>query len=84
MEPITIDLSAALSAAAWTGTALLGVIALLLGAVVWFLSRELTKNDEAHRVLGRKIETVEGDIKKLLEGQGRMEGALNRMAQPRS
>ncbi len=60
--PITIGLPAAVSVAAW-------VIAGLLGLVVWFLRREIKNNDAAHTEL-------RGDVKKLLEGQGRIEGAL--------
>ena len=60
--PITIELPTAVSVAAW-------VIAALLGIVVWFLRREVKNNDEAHTEL-------RGDVKKLLEGQGRIEGAL--------
>ena len=81
MEPITIQLSAAVSAAAWIGTGLLGAIALLIGAVVWFLRRELAKNDKAHAELRGDIRIVETDIKKLLEGLGRVEGTLNKLAQ---
>ena len=66
MEPITINLS---DAAVWTGTGLLGVIALLLAAVAWFLRRELTNNDKAHTELRGDIKTVENDIKKLLSGE---------------
>ena len=68
MEPITIDLPAAVSAAAWTATGLLGVIALLAGAVAWFLRRELANNDKAHTELRGDIKTVESDVKKLLGG----------------
>ena len=60
--PITIELPAAVSVAAWA-------IAALLGIVVWFQRREVKNNDEAHTEL-------RGDVKKLLEGQGRIEGAL--------
>ena len=54
MEPVTVELSA-------TVTALLGAIAILLGAVAWFLRRELTNNDKAHA-------EMRDDIKKLLSG----------------
>ncbi len=60
--PITVGLPAAVSAAAW-------VIAGLLALVVWFLRREIRNNDAAHTEL-------RGDVKRLLEGQGRIEGAL--------
>lgn len=59
---ITITLPAAVAAAAWAVVALLVVIA-------WFLRREIKNNDAAHMEL-------RGDVKKLLEGQGRIEGLL--------
>lgn len=58
----TIELPTAVSVAAWA-------IAALLGILVWFLRREVKNNDDAHSEL-------RGDVKKLLEGQGRIEGAL--------
>ena len=67
--PITIGLPAAVSAAAW-------VIAALLALVVWFLRREIKNNDAAHTEL-------RGDVKKLLEGQGRIEGALGALTAQR-
>lgn len=60
--PVTIELPTAISVAAWA-------IAALLGIVVWFLRREVGNNDQAHGAL-------RGDVEKLLEGQGRIEGAL--------
>lgn len=60
--PVAIELPTAVSVAAWA-------IAALLGILVWFLRREVRNNDEAHSELRR-------DVKKLLEGQGRIEGAL--------
>ncbi len=59
--PITIELPAAVSAAAWAGAALLAVIGILAGICVWFLRREITNNDVAHTEL-------RGDVKKLLSG----------------
>ncbi len=67
---IAIGLPAAVSAAAW-------VIAGLLALVVWFLRREVKNNDAAHTEL-------RGDVKKLLEGQGRIEGALGVLTAQRS
>ena len=66
-------------AAAWIVPALLAIIASLIGMMVWFLRREIRNNDKAHGDLKndirtthdrleRKIETVESDVKKLLEG----------------
>ena len=75
--PITIALPTAVSAAAWVITALLTGIGILSGVVAYFLRRELKSNDAAHRELTGDIKTVESDVKKLLAGQGRIEGALN-------
>ena len=58
---ISIELGAAV---AW----LLGVIAVLLGVVVWFLRREITNNDSAHKELRSDFKRVESDVKKLLTG----------------
>ena len=55
-------------AAAWIVPVLLTSITFLLGLVVWFLRREILNNDKAHDRLERKIEVVESDVKKLLEG----------------
>ena len=40
-----------------------------LVVIAWFLRREIRNNDAAHTEL-------RGDVKKLLEGQGRIEGLL--------
>lgn len=80
METITIQLPDAVSYAAWAATALLGGIALLSGIVAWFLRRELGNNDKAHDALRKDIKTVESDIKKLLEGLGRVEGMLSKLS----
>ena len=59
---ITSELSAAT-------TAVLGIIAVLFTVIAYFLRRELNANDAAHTEL-------RGDVKKLLAGQGRIEGTL--------
>ena len=58
---ISIELGAAV---AW----LLGALVFLFGVIAWFLRRELTRNDEAHRELRADIKVVETDVKKLLAG----------------
>ena len=80
---ITIELPTAVSAAAWVITALLAGIGILSGVVAYFLRRELKSNDAAHRELTGDIKTVETDVKKLLAGQGRIEGALNTLLSQR-
>ena len=68
-------------------TALLAIIAALLGFALWFLQREIRNNDEAHRELKKEIgdtrrelkadiKAVEADVKQLLAGQSRIEGLL--------
>ncbi len=59
--PVTIELPATMSAAAWVVAVLFAVVAALFGVVAWFLRREIRNNDEAHKEL-------RGDVKKLLEG----------------
>ena len=76
-SPISIELPNAVSAAAWFIVALFGAMGALLAVIAYFLRRELHSNDEAHKVLGTDIKEVRTDVKKLLEGQGRIEGALN-------
>lgn len=62
-EPaISIELPAALTVAAWAMTTILAGLAVLAGAVAWFLKREVKNNDEAHAEL-------RGDVKKLLAGE---------------
>ncbi len=68
--PITIALPMAVSAAAWAIVALLAVVA-------WFVRQEIKNNDVAHTEL-------RADVKKLLEGQGRIEGALRVLTPQRS
>ncbi len=58
---ISIELGAAV---AW----LLGVLVVLFGIIAWFLRREVTRNDEAHRELRADVKVVETDVKKLLAG----------------
>ena len=48
-------------------TGLGSVIALLLGLLVWFLRREIKQNDDAHKMLGQRIDRVEGKIDSLRE-----------------
>ena len=81
--PITIELPTAVSAAAWVTTVLLSGIAILSGVVAYFLRRELKSNDAAHRELQGDVKKVESDVKKLLAGQGRIEGALNTLLNQR-
>lgn len=81
--PITIELPTAVSAAAWVITVLLAGIGILSGVVAYFLRRELRSNDAAHRELGGDIKAVASDVKKLLAGQGRIEGALNTLLNQR-
>ena len=68
-------------------TALLAIIAALLGFALWFLQREIRNNDEAHRELKKEIgdtrrelktdiKAVEAGVKQLLAGQSRIEGLL--------
>ena len=71
--PITIELPAAVSAAAWVVAALLAAIGGLTAFVAWFLRREVN-NDAAHTELRR-------DVKKLLEAVGRIEGILTGRSQ---
>lgn len=72
--PITIELPAAVSAAAWVVAALLAAIGGLTAFVAWFLRREVNNNDAAHTELRR-------DVKKLLEAVGRIEGILTGRSQ---
>ncbi len=58
---ISIELGAAVS---W----LLGALVVLFGIIAWFLRREITRNDEAHRELRADVKVVETDVKKLLAG----------------
>lgn len=74
--PITIELPAAVSAAAWVVAALLAAIGGLTAFVAWFLRREVNNNDAAHTELRR-------DVKKLLEAMGRIEGILTGRFQSR-
>ena len=75
--PITIKLPTAVSAAAWVVAALLAAIGGLTAFVAWFLRREVDNNDAAHAEL-------RGDVKKLLEAVGRIEGILTGRSQSRS
>ena len=81
--PITIELPTAVSAAAWVITVLLAGIGILSGVVAYFLRREFKSNDAAHRELRGDVKTVESDVKELLAGQGRIEGALNTLLNQR-
>ncbi len=80
---ITIELPTAVSAAAWVTTVLLAAIGVLSGVVAYFLRRELKSNDAAHRALTGDVKTVASDVKKLLAGQDRIEGALNMLLNQR-
>ena len=55
---ISIELGAAV---AW----LLGVIVILLGVIAWFLRREITNNDTAHKELRSDFKRVEADVKRV-------------------
>lgn len=68
-------------------TALLTIIAALLGSALWFLQREIKNNDAAHRELKTEItearrelkadiKTIEVDVKRLLTGQAHITGLL--------
>lgn len=81
--PITIELPTAVAAAAWVVTVLLAGIGILSGVVAYFLRREIKSNDAAHRELRDDVKTVESDVKKLLAGQGRIEGALDTLLNQR-
>ena len=81
--PIAIELPTAVAAAAWVITVLLAGIGILSGVVAYFLRRELRSNDVAHRELTGDVKTVESDVKELLAGQGRIEGALNALLNQR-
>ena len=67
---ISVELGAAV---AW----LLGVIVVLLGIIAWFLRREITNNDKAHKELRSDVKAVESDVKKLLVGDVPWVVALN-------
>ncbi len=58
---ISVELGAAV---AW----LLGALVVLFGIIAWFLRREITRNDDAHRELRADVKVVETDVKKLLAG----------------
>ena len=47
---------------------LLGALVVLFGIIAWFLRREITRNDDAHRELRADVKVVETDVKKLLAG----------------
>ena len=55
---ISIELGAAV---AW----LLGAIVVLLGIIAWFLRREITNNDQAHKQLRSDVKAVESDVKRV-------------------
>ncbi len=75
--PITIDLPAAVAAAAWVVTGLLGVMAIMAGAVLWFLRRELANNDAAHREFRSKLDKLlEGDVVWVRDLQERLRGRV--------
>ena len=59
--PVTIELPAAVSVAAWIIAALFAVVGALFAVIAWFLRREIRNNDEAHKEL-------RADVKKLLAG----------------
>jgi len=67
---ISIELGAAVT---W----LLGALVVLFGIIAWFLRREITRNDEAHRELRADIKVVETDVKKLLAGDVPWVAAIN-------
>lgn len=47
---------------------MVGVIAILIAGIGFFLHREMKNNDEAHKDLRKDIQAVETDVKKLLTG----------------
>ena len=59
--PVTIELPAAV-------TAMLGLIAVLIAVIAYFLRRELNSNDAAHQALREDVRVVDSDVKRLLAG----------------
>ena len=59
--PVTIELPAAVAA-------MLGIIAVLIAVIAYFLRRELNGNDAAHRALREDVQVVDSDVKRLLAG----------------
>ena len=83
----SIELSTVVSIAAVLITILLALLTLMVGLAGWTGKREIARNDEAHRDLKASIDTsrrelradvkgIEGDVKRLLEGQARMEATM--------
>ena len=71
MPPVLLATNAAPSISVELGAAvawMLGALVVLFGIIAWFLRREITRNDEAHRELRADIKVVETDVKKLLAG----------------
>jgi len=62
---VSIELGAAVP---WVLGIVGTVFLALLGVIVWFLRREIGRNDEAHAGLRSDIEVVEKDVKMLLAG----------------
>ena len=84
---LSIELPTIVSIAAVIITILLALLTFMVGLAGWIGRREIARNDEAHRELKASIDTsrrelradvkgVEGDVKRLLEGQARMEATI--------
>ena len=85
---LSIELSTVVSIAAIVITILLALLTFMVALAGWTGKREIARNDEAHRDLKASIDTsrrelradvkgIEGDVKRLLEGQARMEATLD-------
>ena len=84
---LSIELPTVVSIAAIVITVLLALIAIMVGLAGWAGKREIARNDDAHRDLKASIEAsrqelradvkvVEGEVKRLLEGQARIEATI--------
>ena len=90
---LSIELPTIVSIAAIIITILLALLTFMVGLAGWTGKREIARNDEAHRDLKASIDMsrrelradlkgVEGDVKRLLEGQARMEATIAALAPP--
>jgi cell division protein FtsX len=85
---LSIELSTVVSIAAIAITILLALLTFMVALAGWTGKREIARNDEAHRKLEASVDTsrrelradvkgIEGDVKRLLEGQARVEATLD-------
>lgn len=90
---LSIELPTIVSIAAVIITILLALLTFMVGLAGWIGRREIARNDEAHRDLKASIDTsrrelradvkgIEGDVKRLLEGQARMEATIAALVPP--